>query len=377
MRPRAADFWELYSKLKALEAQLPGKPPTNVPVFASTYQRDMPRGGLGAANGTGRPDPKYKAAQSDFEAMLGISPVDVNEAADGSVSKDAWRTQWGYLDLRGYVPKNAASGQRELCSLDGRATECVDGYGRHDMSVSSTDQAWRPPPMTLAQKLQTYIDAGVGDKIRAIKLGDEIALPKPSGNDTDALFHAWARQQGLTAPDIGCKAFDQTCGWNASIAIVADNPSLFYYSNKYKNDFGIDSTYKNATAVITKMLPNALAGANYAPTSCAVPDGSCMSYLPETFKWIRAFRAGTFTLPFTEDYIFQQPPGSQQMYTLVIDVERAAVRPNSRHTREGVNFAHAPSSAALAELNELPTTAKTPGRPIMQYLFHSTLVNTP
>lgn len=176
MRPRAADFWELYAKLKALEPQLPGKPPTSVPVFASTYQRDMPQGGLGAKNGTGRPDPKYKAAQSDFEAMFGISPVDVNEGVGSGVSKDAWRTQWGYLDLRGYVPKNAASGQDKLCDLDGRATECVDGYGRRGMHIDTIDQARAPPAMTLEQKLQTYIDAGVGDKIRAIKLGDEIGL---------------------------------------------------------------------------------------------------------------------------------------------------------------------------------------------------------
>eukprot|EP01043_Picozoa_sp_COSAG02_P112892 COSAG02_NODE_49108_length_329_cov_0.656522_1_plen_81_part_10 len=40
-----------------------------------------------------------------------------------------------------------------------------------------------------------------------------------------------------------------------------------------------------------------------------------------------AMRAQTFTLPFTEDYIFQIAAGSQEMYDLVIDVERAGIRP--------------------------------------------------
>lgn len=91
VRPRAADFWELYKKLKVLESGLPGKPPTHIPIFASTFQRNMPQGGLGAKNGTGLPDPKYKAAQADFEAMFAISPVDVNSGVP-QVSTTAWRT---------------------------------------------------------------------------------------------------------------------------------------------------------------------------------------------------------------------------------------------------------------------------------------------
>ena len=152
------------------------------------------------------------------------------------------------------------------------------------------------------------------------------AVGPPSNSSSDAVFFAWAKAKGLTPQDIGCSAFSGACHYNTSYALAESNAALFYHSQLFSNDFGIDSPYKNATATITEMLPNALAGANYAPTACKKADWSCMSYLPETFKWIRAFRAGTFTLPFTEDYIFQQPPGSQQMYTLVIDVERAAVR---------------------------------------------------
>jgi hypothetical protein len=313
MRVRASDFWELYPKLKAVKKTLavkcPGcKPPTDVPIFASTFQRDIPQGGFSPKGGTGQPDPKYKAAQAEFESMFAISPTDVNSGVCANrsqlcVSKDAWRTDWGYLDLRGFVPKTpTASSADEVdvtCEVDGRASLCAEGIDNQDVNLrpygALTNR--RSPGMTLAAKLQTYIDAGVAGKIRAIKLGDEISLPRPSGNDTDAMFHTWAKQQGLAPKDIGCTGFDPSCKWNVSIATVHSNAALYYYSNKYKNDFGIHSGYKNATAIINKMLPNALAGANYGPTVCAVKGGSCMSYLPETFKWIRAFRAGTFTLP--------------------------------------------------------------------------------
>jgi len=124
VRKRAADFWELHGDLKRLEPSLAGRPPTHVPIFGSTYQRNFPQGGLGAVNGTGLPDPQYKAAQQEWEvrkpsfghvwdfgdsllvelqqAMFPISPVDV-----GQPEKGHWATEWGYLDLRGYVSKAA------------------------------------------------------------------------------------------------------------------------------------------------------------------------------------------------------------------------------------------------------------------------------
>lgn len=336
-RPRAADFWQLYGRLKGVQKKLKGKPPTHVPIFASTYQRDFPQGGLGPANGSGLPDPKYTAAQLDWEVMFGISPDDVNGAVRGALpSKGAWRTAWGYLDLRGYVRP-------------------------------------RPGRETLEQKLQTYIDAGVGDQIRVIKLGDEIGLSRPTGNNTNAGFFAWVKARGLAPRDLGCAEFGAACSYNVSFALAATEPARYYYSHKYSNDFGIHSgDYKNATATIKRMLPNALAGANYGPTACGGGAGrSCKSYLPDTYKWVNAFRAGTFTLPFTEDYIFQQPPGSQQMFTLVVDVERAAVRPPLPRKAQG------PLSVAAAALRRLPSSATKPGRAIMQYVMPHYPGNTP
>jgi hypothetical protein len=86
VRARAADFWELHDNLTAMEPKLVGKPPTEIPIFASTFNRLMPGGGTGPVNGSGLPDPKYAAAQKQFEAMFPISPIDA--AGD-------WRTDWG------------------------------------------------------------------------------------------------------------------------------------------------------------------------------------------------------------------------------------------------------------------------------------------
>ena len=54
------------------------------------------------------------------------------------------------------------------------------------------------------------------------------------------------------------------------------------------------------------------------------------SYMPDVFMWVRSYREGTFMLPMTEDYIFQIAAGTQQVFDLVIDVERAGVRPRAR-----------------------------------------------
>jgi hypothetical protein len=386
VRKRGSDFWELYGKLKKLEPALHGRPPTHIPLFASTFQRNFPQGGLGALNGTGLPDPQYKAAQLEWEALFPISPTDV-----GSPGTGHWLTEWGYLDLRGYVHKAAVDdggqpGEGGIAAAYPAAAEMMDNGYTLSQATSThgpfdPDTAGRPPTLTLRQLLQQYVDAGVADKIRAIKLGDEIGLPRPPSNSSsDAVFFAWAKAKGLTPQDIGCSAFSGACHYNTSYALAESNAALFYHSQLFSNDFGIDSPYKNATATITEMLPNALAGANYAPTACKKADWSCMSYLPETFKWIRAFRAGTFTLPFTEDYIFQQPPGSQQMYTLVIDVERAAVRapPPSTVLQPLAEMGAAqPLTVATAALKTLPDTATKPGRPIMQYVMAHYPGNTP
>ena len=200
--------------------------------------------------------------------------------------------------------------------------------------------------------------------------------------------------------------------YNTSILSVVEGSSsqaaAFYYSWRFAHDFGIFNTsYHNVTSTLrafqtaTGQLEGALTCANFPPSTgyfdercvhshspacCALyvtrPSdhllcASCTtcygtvhrynlsrikSYLPETFMWVRAIREGAFLLPFTEDYIFQIAAGSQQMFDLMIDVERAAVRPKST-SQNGAS----PKEVAQAALRPLPETATVPGRPIMQY----------
>ena len=59
------------------------------------------------------------------------------------------------------------------------------------------------------------------------------------------------------------------------------------------------------------------------------------------------------TLPFTEDYIFQIAAGSQQMYSLVIDVERAGIRPLPADDELAALTSLASCSRAMRDLPEV------------------------
>jgi hypothetical protein len=59
--------------------------------------------------------------------------------------------------------------------------------------------------------------------------------------------------------------------------------------------------------------------------------------------------------------------GSQEMYDLVIDVERAGIRPMP--TADELTTLPPPALVATAPLRKLPETATVPGRPIMQYVM--------
>ena len=81
--------------------------------------------------------------------------------------------------------------------------------------------------------------------------------------------------------------------------------------------------------IIQRWLPNALIGANYAPTKFFVSEADgqsyCNSYLGETYQWIRTFKEGGSTLPWAEDWQWQTPLGTQQMEALPLTVQRASM----------------------------------------------------
>jgi hypothetical protein len=78
-------------------------------------------------------------------------------------------------------------------------------------------------------------------------------------------------------------------------------------------------TQAELTQVLRRRLPNALIGANYSPHHAHF-------YLGETHQWISLFREGGMTMPWSEDYIYQIPVGSQQMNFLSLDLFRAGIK---------------------------------------------------
>eukprot|EP01050_Picozoa_sp_SAG11_P009364 SAG11_NODE_873_length_6802_cov_2.257646_3_plen_444_part_00 len=162
----------------------------------------------------------------------------------------------------------------------------------------------------------------------------------------------------------------------------------FYYSNLYRFDYEIYHSspsygatkgvpYYNTTGALlafqqhTGQLINGHTTANFPPSQMVFDPRYNQtrdnSYLPKTNMWVNAIRAKTFTLPFTEDYIFQIAAGSQQMYDLVIDVERAGIRPMP--AEDELAALSSPAEVAVASLRNLPESATVPGRPIMQYVM--------
>ena len=131
----------------------------------------------------------------------------------------------------------------------------------------------------------------------------------------------------------------------------------------------------------TGQLLNGHTTANFPPSAMVFDERYNQtrdsSYLPKTNMWVGGFREKTFTLPFTEDYIFQIAAGSQQMYDLVVDVERAAIRPLPSSNELAMS---SPADVVAAPLRKLPDTATVPGRTIMQckrqhLALHFQLVN--
>jgi hypothetical protein len=212
------------------------------------------------------------------------------------------------------------------------------------------------------------------------------------------------------------------CGRNASIA-VATTPALqklFYFSNLYNNEEGL-LRFKTITATIQKSLPRAKIGANFSPLhfftdprdgiqycqmyirsrcllTSAIQSGRpfatslslslslslsppCVRdrtermrahgryrYVPDPFQWIRFFREGGATLPWSEDWVWMTPVGSQQMTGLMVDMMRAAMTsyPSSSSSSDHQPYAAASAAEPYARVPNRPPAV---GPPLLMYVM--------
>jgi hypothetical protein len=214
-------------------------------------------------------DPRYTAARTELIELLGLTPTTESIASSGEPR--------GYIDVRGKTP----------AELD-----------------------------ELGKKLQVE---GKADRIAMVSLGDEIGLAAPPA-DNNAGFHAWLKSQRLAPAEIDSAAGDDWAkiAYHPAQDVAESQPRTFYYSNLYRHHFGIEQQ-KLLTDAIGRHLPRAGVGANFSPHHGH-------AYLGETHQWVTLFRRGGMTMPWSEDWIFQVPVGTQQMNLLELDLFRAGLK---------------------------------------------------
>ncbi len=218
-------------------------------------------------------DAKYTAALAEFQNLLGATALSA-----GGVDK---------------IP------------MDG----LIRGY------IDVRDQS----PERLEATCKKLVAEKKADRIAVVSLGDEIGLSTPSGKSND-VFRAWLKAKGFKPSELDKGASNdwEQIEFSPNETTARSKPGLYYASQLYRNHFGIQAQ-KAKTDVLRKWLPNALIGANYSPHHGEF-------YLGETHKWVTLFRESGMTMPWSEDYIFQVPVGSQQMNFLSLDLFRAGIR---------------------------------------------------
>ncbi len=159
--------------------------------------------------------------------------------------------------------------------------------------------------------------------IAVVSLGDEIGLPAPDAKSASEGFVAYLKSQGVRPAEV-----DPASGgdwakivYSPDAGLRQSKPGLFYWSARYRHHSGIEAI-KRETDVLRRWLPNAQIGANFSPQH----GGAGHFYQGEVFQWVNCFRQEGLTLPWSEDYIWGVPVGSQQMNAISLDLFRAGLR---------------------------------------------------
>lgn len=237
-------------------------------------------------------DPAFNAAIDQFVELIGANAMNTSESKE--IPDDAGPIR-GYIDVRDKTPEQV----REI-----------------------TDK------LTHEHR---------ADKVAVVSLGDEIGLPQPPEHNQTA-FRDWLRGRSLKPLDV-----DPACGgdWDKIIrnpdrATAKDHPALYYYSHVFADEYGINHL-KRVTDVLRAALPNAGIGANFSPHQGH-------PWLGEVAKWVSTFRQGAMTMPWSEDYAWQPPVGSQQMNSLSLDLFRCGLRDHPDAKIQMYVMAHCPGN---------------------------------
>ncbi|MCM8825250.1 MAG: beta-galactosidase trimerization domain-containing protein, partial [Candidatus Omnitrophica bacterium] len=180
---------------------------------------------------------------------------------------------------------------------------------------------WRGKSASQLEAICQTLSQKQRENIRVVSLGDEIGLPAPDAKASKEGFVEYLKSQNVDPSEIDPSGDWNNISYNPDPKLKEANPAGFYWSQKYRNYYGIRKI-KELTDVLRKYLPNAGIGANFSPHH----GGYAHSYLGEIFQWVNCFREDGLTMPWSEDYIWQIPVGSPQMNEINLDLFRCGLK---------------------------------------------------
>ncbi|NSW56216.1 MAG: beta-galactosidase trimerization domain-containing protein [Armatimonadetes bacterium] len=234
----------------------------------------------------------------------------------------------------GNVPKNGdiRTAEEELERIlayvrslpkEGRTPERIGIRGvftTHFMASELSDRA-----RTLSDRIRREM---IGDAnevgLEVESLGDEIGLKLAAKSpESDAAFREYLKGLGLQPSDVlSPEALaDAQDPWSLVELEYEDretNPRLWYHSQVFGYENGSLLELKERTeAIQAKSGGRVYTGANYSPHPV---------YWPREQQWVRPFKLGALTMPWSEDYVWGIPEVSPQVTGYLTDVFRCAAK---------------------------------------------------
>jgi len=160
-------------------------------------------------------------------------------------------------------------------------------------------------------------------------LGDEIHLSKAAVSpETQKAFREYLRGKGLSVDDLlttEVLSKARADGTKDLWALVkldyegkAANSRVWYHSQVFGYENGSLLALKAKTDEVRKeSAGEVFTGANYSPHPY---------YWPKESQWVRPFKLGALTMPWTEDYVWGVPQLSPQVTGYLMDVFRCAAK---------------------------------------------------
>jgi hypothetical protein len=161
------------------------------------------------------------------------------------------------------------------------------------------------------------------ERIGIVSMGDEIQVGgyDPASVADQQGFREYLERLRALSPEEREREFAVSEAVPAPDAVRltrdAGDGRSYYWSQLFGIDRGIEPM-KERTAIVQRVLgPDVATGANYSPHP---------HYWPKVGPWVRVFRRGGLTMPWTEDWSFQVPTLSPQIIAYVMDVCRCAAK---------------------------------------------------